>query len=470
MEKVQSINLSKAVVDAKRLVEDRQLSEHVRATLRTLIEGVTVMTHQLGIGSHNSSMPPSRGGFGVKKTRESAKGEKRKPGAQAGHKGSTLKKFEDPDEIQELQIDRRTVPKGFYKTVGHEVRQVVELELLRRVVQYEAEIIECSDGQQYVAEFPSGVTQAVQYGESTKAVAVYLSQHQLIPLERVASFFEDQAGVAVSKGSVSRFIEEASDLLVDYEKWAIEQLTLSSLAHADETGINIGGAGYWLHSLSNLHVTLFHPDKQRGHDAMERMGVLPHFQGILCHDHWQPYFGYLCRHALCNAHHLRELEWVIEFEKHDWASAMQKLLVEINTQKLTDRELTEKQQEQYRKRYREILKAGELESPVEPKPEGKRGRVKKTKARNLLERLQNFEVETLLFMTCKDIPFTNNQAERDIRMTKVQQKISGCFRTLQGAKNFCRIRGYLSTCQKNGINAVLALKLLFQKKLPAFMV
>ena len=198
------------------------------------------------------------------------------------------------------------------------------------------------------------------------------------------------------------------------------------------------------------------------------MGVLPFFTGILCHDHWKPYFQYDCVHVLCNAHHLRELEWCIDFEKQVWAGTMKSLLVEINSEKIKEGFISSERQEAFQRRYRTILTQGERECPITDKPSAKRGRTKKSKSRNLLERLQNFEQETLRFMREVLVPFTNNQGENDIRMTKVQQKISGCFRSMQGAINFCRIRGFLSTCRKNHVNPTDALRMLFEGKLPDF--
>lgn len=468
MTTIKSLNVSQAVSDTELFLKnENSLSESTRKSIQTLIDAVTLFSSRLGLNSSNSSIPPSKDPRGsIKKTPR--KGVKRKPGAQPGHKGTTLKKTDAPDEIEELHIDRRTVPTGFYKTIGHETRQVFDIQISLFVKEYRAEIIENQNGDQYVAEFPDGVTQAAQYGNQTKASSVYLSQFQLVPLDRVRDYFEDQAGIPISKGSIANFNVEASERLEKFEMWAKKQLAESKLNHADETGINVGGKKLWLHNLSNDKVTLFHADEKRGKEAMDRMGVLPLFKGILCHDHWKPYFGYECSHSLCNAHHLRELQWCVDFENQEWAARMKSLLVEINDEKLKSGSVSEEQQMLFQKRYRTILTQGEVECPITKKPEGKRGRTKKSKSRNLLERLRDFEKETLRFMREPDVPFTNNQGENDIRMTKVQQKISGCFRSMDGARNFCRIRSYLVTCRKNGFNPTEALRLLFEGKLPTF--
>ena len=204
---------------------------------------------------------------------------------------------------------------------------------------------------------------------------------------------------------------------------------------------------------------------------MNEIGILPRYQGILCHDHWKPYYRYDFTHALCNAHHLRELERAWEQDQQSWAKEMQQLLKTIN-QAVDDAggSLTEKQAAVYRQQYRDLLKQAEIESPPPDTPPGKakRGRIKRSKARNLLERLSNYEDDVLRFMDNPLVPFTNNLGENDIRMTKVQQKISGCFRSEEGAKIFCRVRGYLSTCRKQKVSASLALRLVFEGKLPSF--
>jgi len=242
--------------------------------------------------------------------------------------------------------------------------------------------------------------------------------------------------------------------------------------HADETGINVGGKRYWLHNASSPGLSHFAPHAKRGGEAIEAIGILPGFQGILCHDHWKPYFHYGRVHALCNAHHLRELERAWEQDGQQWAQQVSVLLKEAN-KAVHDAGgcLDPAKAEQFRVRYRELLQQAELECPApEPQPKnGRRGRVAKSKSRNLLERLQGFENDVLRFLDDPLVPFTNNQAENDLRMIKVQQKVSGCFRSMEGAEIFCRIRSYITTCRKQGITASEALRLLFQGQWPDFM-
>lgn len=245
----------------------------------------------------------------------------------------------------------------------------------------------------------------------------------------------------------------------------------SPVAHADETGINMGGDRFWLHCVSNDYWTLYYPHEKRGTEAFEAMGVLPGFRGTLCHDHWKPYYKLDCTHSLCNAHHLRELTRAWEQDEQHWAHDMIDLLEKINA-KVIDAggALSAQQAGKYRSQYRELIKKGETECPEPSRPnkKGKRGRIKKSRSRNLLERLRDYENDVLRFMENEQVAFSNNLGKNDIRMTKVQQKISGCFRSIEGAKIFCRIRSYLSTCRKQGVKASRALDLLFNGKLPEF--
>jgi transposase len=243
--------------------------------------------------------------------------------------------------------------------------------------------------------------------------------------------------------------------------------------HSDETGINIDGKNRWLHNASNSAYTYFYPHSKRGGEALEEIGIIAAFNGILCHDHWKSYYKhYGGRHSLCNAHHLRELERAAEQEKQQWAAKMIALLREINNA-VHDAGgcLDLLESEVYRLRYRALLDEAEAECPPpdESQRNGRRGRLARSKARSLLERLRGYECDVLRFMVEKEVPFSNNQAENDLRMTKVQQKISGCFRSWEGAKIFCRIRSYLSTCRKQGVTASEGLRLLFEGKFPAFM-
>jgi transposase len=472
MTKLNKISINSAIQEAEEIIEkDKTLSPAIKATIKMLIMLVSLLAARLNINSKNSSTPPADD-----KNRKRGRGTKssdKKPGGQNGRAGVKLKKVGNPDRIEIITIDKRKLPKGAYKEVGFESRQVFDIEINSVITEYRAQILEDQDGKRYVAEFPAFVKTDVQYGTEVKVNSVYMSQFQLLPYNRIQDQFADQMQLPLSVGTIFNFNQEAYRLLETFEEVAKNQLSRSGLLHNDETSININKKKHWLHTASNQKWTYFYPHEKRGCEAIDDIGILPKFSGISCHDHWKPYFKYSCTHALCNAHHLRELTYAEEEEKQLWAKTMRELLLEINT--AVDQaggEIEKDVADIFRKRYREIIeKADKTECP-EPQPEKsaakKRGRIKKTKSRNLLERLRDFEAETLRFMEIEYVPFTNNLSENDIRMTKVQQKISGCFRSVDGAYMFCRIRSYLSTCRKNDINATEALRLLFQGKMPDF--
>lgn len=451
------------------LAKEKGLSPALRSMIEMLILVVTLIVNRLGLNSSNSSKPPSTD---LNRERKAKKKGRRKAGGQQGHIGSTLTKVENPDEIQVIKVDKRTLPRGgHYQACGFESRQVIDFEISTVVTEYRAQILKNQHGKKYVAPFPKGVTRPVQYGNNLKANAVYMSLFQLIPYNRIQDHFSDQMNIGISGGTIYNINKQAYELLDRFDEIGIKRLAASDLVHADETGININGKRIWLHSASNETWTYYYPHAKRGTEAMDAIGILPRFNGVLCHDHWKPYYTYNCIHALCNAHHLRELERAWEQDHQAWAKQMKTLLEEINS--AVDKagtHLSPKNAKRYREKYRTLLRKAELECPPpdETKHAGKRGRMKRSKARNLLERLMDYEDDVLRFIENEIVPFTNNLGENDIRMTKVQQKISGCFRSMDGAYMFCRIRGYLSTCRKNGVNPSEALRLLFAGELPAF--
>lgn len=452
----------------KQLDEDTTMSEASRSLFEMLIVLITLMANSIGLNSSNSSKPPSSDPNRKKKP---CKKTGKKPGGQKGHKGSRLEKVDNPDVIEELKLDKRTLPKGEYKEAGFISRQVFDIRISCEVTEYRAEILEDQDGNQFVAEFPKGVTQPTQYGSGVKAHAVYMSQFQMLPYDRISDYFADQLGMPLSTGSLFNFNQCAYVALESFETMARLKLIEATLAHADETGINVNGKRLWLHCFSTDMWTLLFPHEKRGNEATDEFGILPVFKGILCHDHWKPYFKYACMHALCNAHHDRELTRAFEQDDQKWAKDMQELLKEIN-RKVQDAGgmLSDYLQKKYRTKYRHILDEADRECPPPDtkRKKGQRGRIKKSKSRNLLERLRDYEDDVLRFMTSEIVPFTNNQGENDLRMTKVQQKVSGCFRSMEGARFFCRIRSYLITCRKHAISPTTALDLLFQGKLPDF--
>jgi transposase len=464
-----NLEIEESIKAARELLGKEQgLSPAFRAAMSVMFMAVSILLGRVNLNSKNSSKPPSSDPNRERVSK--SRGLKR--GGQKGHIGTTLKQVEDADEVKEILVDRSALPDKTFTHAGFERRQVVDIDIRRMVTEYRAEVLKDENGKRYVAPFPDGVTRPVQYGNGIKAHAVYLSYFQLLPYKRIEDYFRDQLQIPISSGTICNFNQDAAKRLVPFETWLTGALRKSPVLHADETGINVNGKRHWLHCNSNASLTYYYPHAKRGKDAMDEMGVLPHFPGVLCHDHWKPYYRYDCTHSLCNAHHLRELQRAWEQDKQQWAKQMQTLLCEMNAA-VHDAGgcLPSELGDSFRQRYRSLLLEADAECPPpdESNRKGARGRLKRSKSRNLLERLRNYENDVLRFMDKKDVPFTNNQGENDLRMTKVQQKISGCFRSFEGATAFCRCRSYISTCRKQGVSSSQALRLLFDSKMPAFM-
>lgn len=462
------ISINKTIANVEQLLkDDRTISPALNAAIQMLIVAVQLLADRAKLDSRNSSKPPA---MDPHRARKAVKPGERKAGGQVAHPGSNLSQVDKPDVIQIIKIDKRRLPKGTYIDAGFEARQVIDIRIERCVTEYRAQVLQNENGQRFVAEFPPEVTRPTQYGASVKANAVYLSMFQLIPYERVQTQFAEQYGIALSTGSLSNFNQEAYRRLADFESLAKRKLLAEAIIHADETGINVDKKRIWLHSASSEKWSWFYPHAQRGHEAMDAIGILPQFTGTLVHDHWKPYYRYQCAHALCNAHHLRELTYAEEIEGQQWAKALRELLLEINGAiEKSETPLSSRRREAFVRRYRAILHEADNECPEPDKKDPhQRGRLKRSKSRNLLLRLRDYEADVLRFLFDPRVPFTNNQGERDIRMSKVQQKISGCFRSMEGAYTFCLIRSYLSTCRKHGVGAGEALDCLFKGVWPEF--
>lgn len=431
----------------------------------TLEARVKQLEDRLNQNSKNSSKPPSSDGF--KRTKSLRGKSDKQSGGQKGHPGHTLKMVDSPDQVQVHPVDycRQCGASLADQAVdNYERRQVFDVPLLKLLVtEHRAEIKTCQAcGACNKATFPENVTQPAQYGPEVQSLAVYLNQYQLLPYNRLKELFSDLFGQPISEGALLAANQTCSEVLVDTEQEIKQKLLNSPVIHCDETGCRVGGKTHWLHTVSTPELTYYSIQPKRGSDAMDEMGILPVYKGIAKHDSWQPYLKYPCGHSLCNAHHLRELTAIVENESQAWAQQMKDLLLAIKAavDKQKGNAKTHLELEQlmdFESRYSRIIALGYAENPL-ASGKGKRGRPKKTKARNLLERLDRHRPETLNFMYNFHIPFDNNQAERDIRMTKVQQKISGGFRTWQGAQIFCRIRGYISTVKKNSVPVLGAIR------------
>lgn len=442
----------------------------LRAENAALKARMAELERRLELNSSNSGKPPSSDGLKkparVRNLRERSG---KKPGGQMGHKGETLRQVTDPDVVIDhyppacstcgVGLDLET-------SVGHSVRQVFDLPEPQPLVVTEHRAHDCqctACGAKTRAPFPDGVNAPVQYGARITAFVIYLLHYQLLPENRLAALMADLFGVKVAAATIARMSRTCAERLRGFAATMRDLVAGAQVKHMDETGFRIGGKTQWLHVASTALLTFYRVCAKRG-------SLLANVAGIVVHDHWKPYYtmqGVL--HALCNAHHLRELKALVEIEKEEWARKMQRLLRRAChvTNRARERGVPIKPRliDCFERRYDAILAEGlvfhEAQAPLVRaaiKGGGKRrGRAPRRTGHNLLLRLATRKNDTLRFLRDATVPFTNNQAERDARMMKLRQKISGGFRSLQGAMDFALIRSFFSTANKQGWNIIDAL-------------
>jgi transposase len=350
---------------------------------------------------------------------------------------------------------------------GYEPRQVFELPPPYRleVTEQRSYTIKCPACQHPTkAAFPKEVSNWVQYGAGFRAVAVYLVCQQLLPYGRACEILNEVYSASLSPGTLATLVSQTAEQLIEPEKAIVAALTKAKVLHCDETGLRVAAKRHWLHVASTESLTHYTYQPKRGKAATDEIGILPDFDGVAIHDGWKSYQSYPCQHALCNAHHLRELTFVAEQLGQEWANDFKALLLDLKAEveaakAFGQSALAPARLVEYESAYQHLIETGLLANLPPPGGwlKGTRGKVKQTKAKNLLDRLNSQRQAVLLFAYRFDVPFDNNQAERDIRMVKVQQKVSGCFRTEAGAKHWCRVRRYLSSLKKQGQNLLVAL-------------
>lgn len=449
----------------KKLLRDFEFLKQENERLRTEVLELREKLKKYENPKHsgNSSVSPSQDPY--RKTKSMRVKSKHKSGGQKGHKGSKLDMVSEPDKIVYHDVEHcghcgANMPGS---SVEFESRQVFDMpEIKMEVTEHRVSKKECCCcGKTSKASYPKEVTQLAQYGHRLKALCVYLQNYQMLPFGRCAELIEDVTGHQLSTGSLSNFQRQSFDQLENYEYAIKEKLLQSDVLHGDETGVRLNGKNTWMHVLSNKTISFFAHHLKRGKEAMNDIGLLDNYNGTLVHDRFSSYFSYQCDHSLCNAHILRDLTYVDERFNSTWAKQLKALLIKAKKRKEKDPNITSsyysKVFNQYVKLIRPVIKAYDE-------------KFKKTDEQRLAFALEKHKYLFLQFIKQPHVPFDNNQAERDLRMIKVKQKVSGCFRSQKHAQFFARIRGYISTVKKNNLPVLKAIEQAFNNQpfIPGF--
>jgi transposase len=444
--------------------------EIAKQEITELKERVKELETQKNKDSHNSHLPPSSDRRGKRYPKKKGKTGKLS-GGQNGHKGSTLRSVEKPNEVinHKLRGDcggcgRRL---SLIKKTSIEKRQVHDLEFKIFVTEHQAETGVCKCGQKHSAKFPDGVMASVQYGPGVRSMVNYFSSYQLMPFDRTEEMFKDLFGLSLCEGTIYNTNSRAYEKLKSFEKYLKNALINSDINHADETSIKIGKKQSYLHVLSNEFFTLLKPHASRGLKAVDAIGILPQYKGTLSSDFFSMYYrGYDFKNAACHSHLGRELTLQEEEFQLRWAHELRRFFIDLNVYlddfRREECPLPEHERMIFYDEFRKIIFKAKLETP----DWNKSG--KKTVAGNLLSRIVRYEEAVLRFMNDIRVPFTNNLAERDLRMAKVRQKVSGCFRSFKGAQIYARLRSYVSTVKKQGRNVWEALKAIHLSQNPNY--
>jgi len=409
--------------------------------------------------SRNSSRPPSSDRSEQPKPKSLRKKSGRKPGGQPGHIGRTLQFSDTPKHLQihpllecECGQDLSRQP-----AIDFQRRQVFDLPSLELdCTEHRAQTKECPCcGRICTAPFPADIKAPVQYGKNFRALLSYLYDAQQGASLRISEMCAEMFGYAVSEATLQSARQEQHDALESFENRLVEILPQEPILHADETSLPINKVKHWLHVLCTPLLTFFGIHLTRGKEAIQAIGIIPRFTGWLMHDFLSSYLGFdNCLHTFCKSHLMRELVFLFEQHQQSWAKDLYDLFLEmlqcVKERKARDAPLTKKEFDRWHRQYGKILRAGRQANPLTPEQNAKK-RPKQSKEQNLLDRLEGYDDCILAFLWELELPFTNNEAERAFRMMKVRVKISGCFRTLNGARRHARIRSYISTLRKHGL-------------------
>jgi len=448
------------------------------AQMAVMQERIEQLEGRLALNSKNSSKPPSSDALFKPAPKSLRVAAKNSTGGQKDHPGTTLCQAAQPDKIvvhnvpDHCQACRCELPFAYVA----ETRQVFDLpEVKYEVTEHHAMQAICKCGRVHTAQFPADVRAPVQYGPRVQAAMVHLNLNHAVSIQRTAALVKDFFGLPVSQAAVVKATQTGADILQPTVQDIGQAVVRSAVAHADETGLRVAKKLHWLHVLATDTLSWMGCHPKRGGQAFESLALLEHFKGVLVHDGWLPYKALACQHALCNQHHLRELTYLLEQQGQAWAGDMIEVLTHANHQDNLncaegktpnyDSQKYQREVRDLRALYDAILAQALAENPIAPSS-GKRGRPKQSKATNLIGRLRDYSDDVWRFMTQANVPFTNNLAEQAVRMPKVKQKVSGCFRTPQGAQNYCVIRSYCATMHKQGANIFESLVAAFKGLTP----
>ncbi len=446
--------------EGKMTTESRALFQAMLMLFELLM--AVFMEKNTGKDSRNSSIPSSQSAMDDSATGQP--GAKGKGLAQNDARSGNTRTVETVQIAEVNQCETCGEDLSDTPCERHERRTRIDIIFEKTVNHVDAEIKHCSYCKaQTKGRFPSDMAGPLQYGPGVKAFALNLLIAQMLSLNRIQKSIKTLIGQAISEATILKYVMQLHQALAAWERSAIEQLLEMPAMHVDETSLRVDKKNYWIHVCSSGDITCKFLHPRRGCEAIEAIGVIPRFSGVVIHDCWASYLSYdHCDHGLCGSHLLRELQFIIDTNGYAWAANMKRLLQETcaKVSKRKRKKLTEREYQNLQKRYRNILTRGEKELPPIPaRQNGKRGRIAKSDAHNLWERMKRYETAVLLFAKRSPVAFTNNRAERDLRMSKVKQKVSGCFRTQKYAEAYCRISSYLQTMANQGYNPLVAIQL-----------